>query len=91
LEGAASHLFYHINILEVFMDSKYFYAKIEIDGRCVDLLLTNAETVRAFNRAKENPSIVNDVRGYTELCCEIPTTEKKCSIWKKMLGKCDCN
>ena len=72
------------------MEPKYFYAKVEIDGRCVDLLLTHAETVRAYSRAKENPSMVSDVRGYTELCCEVPVETRKCSIWEKLLGKCNC-
>ena len=72
------------------MEPKYFYAKVNIDGRCVDLLMTNTEVVRSFNRAKENPEKVNDVRCYTELCCEVPVVNRKCSIWEKLLGKCDC-
>lgn len=72
------------------MEQKYFYAKVQIDGRCVDLLLTNSEIVRAHTRAKENPSMVSDVRGYTELCCEVSVQKRKCSIWEKLLGNCDC-
>ena len=72
------------------MDQKYFYAKANIDGRCVDLLLSNAEIIRAFNRAKENQSTVDEIRGYSELCCDVATEPKKCSIWEKLLGKCNC-
>ena len=73
------------------MEPKYFYTKAHIDGRCIDLLLTAAEVARAFSRAKENPKDVDDYRGYTELCCSVPTVPKKCSIWDKLLGKCNCD
>jgi hypothetical protein len=72
------------------MEINYFYAKVQIDGRCIDLLLTNGEIVRAHTRAKENPQLVNDVRGYTELCCGVPVEKRKCSIWEKLLGNCNC-
>ena len=72
------------------MEPIYYYAKANIDGRCVDLLLTKNEMVRAFSRAKENHGIVDETRGYTELFCELPSEKKKCSIWEKLLGRCDC-
>jgi hypothetical protein len=74
----------------VVMETNYFYAKAQIDDRCVDLLLTEAEITRAFSRAKENPSLVDDTRGYSELCCQTPTEKRKCNIWDKLLGNCDC-
>ena len=43
------------------MEPKYFYAKIKIDGRCVDLLLTQTEVTRSYNRAKENHGIMDAV------------------------------
>ena len=72
------------------MEPKYYYSKINIDGRCIDLLLTEAEVTRAFSRAKENHGIVDDIRGYTELCCQVPVEKRKCSIWEKLLGNCNC-
>jgi hypothetical protein len=72
------------------MEPKYFYAKIKIDGRCIDLLLTQTEVTRSYNRAKENHGIMDEIRGYSDLCCDVPVEPKKCSIWEKLLGKCNC-
>jgi hypothetical protein len=62
---------------------------INIDNKCLDLLLTEDEIVTAFNRALDhnNHQYINQ-----DICCKcwpINTTIECCPFWKKILGLCE--
>jgi len=61
--------------------------KVDIDGRCLDLLLTEEEVAIAHARAM-SPSNVH-LLGVD--CCSCWPSEKiPCGFWDSVLNKCDC-
>lgn len=67
-----------------------YFTKCEIDGRCLALLLTEKEIVQATKRAelKENQKYLAE-ESMIGSCWPI-TKPPKCSLWNKILGRCDC-
>ncbi len=66
------------------------HTTILVDGRCIDLLLTEDEIATSFGRAinKSNKDFID-----TENCCSCWSIKSppKCSLWSKILGQCnDC-
>ena len=70
-------------------EKKLYFTKIEIDGRCVPMLLTEKEVLRAGDRALEekNASFLAD--NIIGICWPV-TKPPKCSLWDRFMGKCDC-
>ncbi len=69
---------------------KKYYSKIEVDGRCVNLLLTETEVVKAHKRAIAD----SEKHGITESMYGVcwPTAQPpKCSLWDRIMGRCDCD
>ena len=68
--------------------NKLIASKAQIDGRCLDLLLTEDEIILAHARAMESHNIHllgND-------CCSCwPSTREPCGFWDRVLNKCDCD
>lgn len=66
------------------------HTKVEIDGRCIDLLMTEEEVIACFKRA-----LLNENFKYINLensCNSWPVQKPKtCIFWKKLLGICDCD
>lgn len=66
---------------------EYRHTIISVDGRCLDLLLTDEEISMAFERAikDENKKFMD-----TEKCCSCwPVNEPpECPFWRKILGIC---
>jgi len=66
---------------------EYRHAVISIDGRCLDLLLTEDEISVAFERAlrEENQKFVDK-----EKCCSCwPVNQPpECPFWRRILGIC---
>jgi hypothetical protein len=66
------------------------HTTILVDGRCLDLLLTEDEIAKSFGRSldQNNQHLINQ-----EDCCKCWTIKPppKCSLWSKILGQCnDC-
>lgn len=63
------------------------HAKITVDDRCLDLLLTEEEIAVAFQRTldPENAKSLDLVE-----CCKCWPVEKppKCKFWSRILGLC---
>jgi hypothetical protein len=63
------------------------HATVTVDGRCLDLLLTDEEIAGAFERSlkDENQGLIEK-----DKCCSCwpinPPPE--CSFWRKILGIC---
>jgi len=66
------------------------HTTIEIDGRCLDLLLTDEEVSQCFERA-----LLNKNFKFIDLnkSCKSWTIDKPrtCSLWKKLLKICKCD
>jgi hypothetical protein len=64
-----------------------YHSTVIKDNRCVDLLLTEDEVVKAFERTLE-PS--NKIHINLDNCCDCWPTEKppKCTFWSKIMGLC---
>jgi hypothetical protein len=69
---------------------KLYFSRCEIDGRCVTLLLTEKEIVNAAKRCelKENEKFLIEENMIGS--CWPVEKPPKCSIWNKLLGRCDC-
>jgi hypothetical protein len=67
--------------------SKLYYSKIEIDGRCLDLLFTESEIVNASRRA-ENPKNAKYIPDGVNTCWSVEQPPD-CSFWSQILGICD--
>ena len=67
---------------------KLIHTTAYVDDRCLDLLLTEDEISRAFER-----SLSTDNRSYIDLnkCCDCWSTQKppKCKFWNRILGLCN--
>lgn len=66
----------------------YKHTIINIDGKCLDLLMTDEEIANAFERAThaENDQYINP-----NACCScwpIDTGEDCCPFWKSIFGLC---
>lgn len=62
---------------------------INVDNRCLDLLLTDDEIERAFNRALnvDNREYINQ-----DICCKcwsLTDSVECCPFWKKIFGLCE--
>ena len=66
---------------------KLYYTSINIDDRCLDLLLTEDEILTAFNRSLDHN---NQKFIYTNKCCSCWPVKKppQCSFWAKAIGLC---
>ena len=62
--------------------------KVIVDGRCLDILLTEDEVITAHARAMqpENSSLLGD-----DCCSCWPTDKEPCGFWDRILNKCDCD
>jgi len=69
------------------MNSEYRHTTITIDGRCLDLLMTENEITDCFQR-----SLLESNKKYIDLekCCSCwPVNEPpSCPFWRKILGIC---
>jgi len=70
------------------MKNKLYYTKIEIDGRCVDLLFTEKEIAKASKRT-ENGKNCEYIPETVNTCWPIEQPPN-CSFWNRIIGKCDC-
>ena len=70
------------------MKKNLYYTKIEVDGRCLDLLFTEDEIKKASKRAinKNNNKFIPE----TVNTCWPLERPPKCSFWSKILGTCEC-
>ena len=69
-------------------EAKLAKCKVNVDGRCLDLLLTEEEVIVAHSRAMKPGNVHllgND-------CCSCwPSTKEPCGFWDRVLNKCDCS
>ena len=63
------------------------HTTITVDGRCIDLLLTDDEITTSFERTlkEENIKLIN-----AEECCSCwpANPPPECPFWRKILGIC---
>lgn len=64
-----------------------FYAKAEINGRTVDLVLTEEQIVQGVKCALQNSDFVCEMNPGNCWPLEKP---QECSVWKKLFGLCSC-
>jgi hypothetical protein len=69
-------------------EKKLYFTKIEVDGRCIDLLFTEKEIARAAHRM-ENPENNKFVPSDLNTCWPI-VPPPSCSFWDRIIGKCNC-
>lgn len=67
-------------------NKKLTYTKIEIDGRCIDLLFNDAEIAKAAKRACD-PNNGDLIPENTNTCWPIEKPPE-CSFWNRIIGKC---
>jgi hypothetical protein len=71
-------------------DKKYLHTTIDVDDRCLDLLLTPDEINESYHRSLnvENSPYID-----MDKCCKCWPAEKPrdCSFWRKLLNICPCN
>ena len=62
--------------------------KVIVDGRCLDILLTEDEVILAHARAMqpENTNLLGD-----DCCSCWPIDKEPCGFWDSVLNKCDCD
>ena len=67
---------------------EFKHTTITIDGRCLDLLMTEDEVAKCFERCLEekNQKYIDQ-----EKCCTCWPVNKppQCPFWKKVLGMCE--
>lgn len=67
---------------------EYRHTTITIDGRCLDLLMTEEEIAACFERtlAEQNHKYMDK-----EKCCTCWPINKppECPLWRKILGMCE--
>lgn len=69
-------------------NKKLIYTSVNVDGRCIDLLLTEKEIARAASRIfdpQNNQFIPSDLN-----TCWPVEPPPKCSFWDLIIGKCNC-
>jgi hypothetical protein len=69
-------------------DSKYVYCEIMVEGKCLDLLLTDTEAKRAIKRALKNPEDIPVGEGTCGKSWPCEDRETRCGFWKRILGQC---
>ena len=67
--------------------SKLYYSKVVVDGRCIDLLLSEDEVETGAERALENPSIVVSFPE-SHGSCWSADKPPKCGLWSRIMNKC---
>jgi hypothetical protein len=72
--------------MEVNMDN-LFYAKSEINGRTVDLVLTEEQVITGVKSALQNSEFVCKMNPGN--CWPIDKPEE-CPIWRRIFGLCSC-
>jgi len=65
-------------------DKYYLHAITMVEGKMIDLLLTDSEAKRAAKRAVKNPEDVPSVGQSWPICPE----KERCSFWKRFFGTC---
>jgi hypothetical protein len=67
---------------------EYRHTTITVDGRCLDLLLTEDEIATCFERTLEDK---NHKYIDMQICCQCWPTNKppECPFWRKILGMCE--
>lgn len=65
-----------------------FYAKAQINGRTVDLVLTEDQIVDGVKRGLQNCDFVCEMNPGNCWPIEKP---QECPVWKKIFGICSCN
>lgn len=68
--------------------SQLYFTKIEVDGRCLDLLFTEAEIARASKRAID-PKNCDLIPDSVNTCWPVQKPPA-CSFWNRILGNCEC-
>lgn len=66
---------------------EYKHTKIIVDGRCLDLLMTEEEITTCFERCllNENEKYIDQKTRCSSWPLNMPP---ECSFWKKILGMC---
>jgi len=64
-----------------------FYAKTEINGRVVDLVLTEQQVLDGVKVALQNPEMI--CQNNPGSCWPIEKPND-CPVWKKIFGVCSC-
>ena len=67
-------------------NKKLYFTKIEVDGRCIDLLFTEKEIVKASKRIFDEENLKNIPENNTT--CWPLEHPPKCSFWDKIIGNC---
>lgn len=62
------------------------YGKVHVDGRCIDLLLTDVEVARASKRAYD-PLNSHLIPSDVSTCWPIEKPPE-CSFWDRIIGNC---
>lgn len=67
---------------------EYRHATVTVDGRCLDLLITEEEIATCFERSlsEQNQKYID-----TEKCCSCWPANKppECAFWRRILGMCE--
>jgi len=66
----------------------FYYTKIEVDGRCIDLLFTEEEIAIASERTLD-PKNIDLIPDSVNTCWPIEKPPA-CSFWNRILGNCNC-
>jgi len=71
------------------MNNKLTITTVVVDGRCLDLLLTQDEIIEAHARAMhpDNKELLGD-GGCS--CWPADPDKDPCGFWDRLLNKCDC-
>jgi len=69
------------------MEEQLFYAKANISGRDVDLVLSEAQILEGMKTAMNNTEFVCDQNPGNCWPIEKP---QGCSLWKKLFNLCGC-
>jgi hypothetical protein len=62
------------------------YGKVEVDGRCIDLLLTDTEVARGAKRACDHENF--DLMPTDLNTCWPIEKPPECSFWNRITGNC---
>jgi hypothetical protein len=69
------------------MNKDLKYTKIEVDGRCLDLLLTDVEISRGVKRATEEKNL-HLIPENSNTCWPLEKPPE-CSFWNRIIGNCN--
>lgn len=68
------------------MKKTLYHTKVQVDGRCVDLLLSEAEIAKGANRVSSGK--YNKYIPETVNTCWPIEQPPKCSFWDRIIGNC---